>query len=66
MGIRGPRIPPIRTRLEGYLVSDTVDLIVNAALLALIGQRLHTVISHLSAQTGVGVATRLAWFFIVP
>jgi Na+/H+ antiporter len=78
MGIRGPRILPARTRLQGYFVWDILDFIVNAILFVLIGLQLRTVVDALSgysastlagyalAVTGVVVGTRLLWFFTVP
>jgi CPA1 family monovalent cation:H+ antiporter len=78
MGIRGPRILPARTRLQGYFVWDILDFIVNAILFVLIGLQLRTVVNALSgysasalagyalAVTGVVVGTRLLWFFTVP
>jgi monovalent cation/hydrogen antiporter len=78
MGIRGPRILPARTRLQGYFVWDILDFIVNATLFVLIGLQLRAVIDGLSgssagtlagyalAVTGVVVGTRLVWFFTVP
>ena len=78
MGIRGPRILPARTRLQGYFVWDILDFIVNAILFVLIGLQLRTVVHALSgysastlagyalAVTGVVVGTRLLWFFTVP
>jgi CPA1 family monovalent cation:H+ antiporter len=78
MGIRGPRILPARTRLQGYFVWDILDFIVNAILFVLIGLQLRTVLDGLSgysasslggyalAVAGVVVGTRLLWFFTVP
>src|SRR5215216_2905126 len=78
MGIRGPRILPARTRLQGYFVWDIVDFIINAILFVLIGLQLRAVVGALSgysastlagyvlALTGVVVGTRLVWFFTVP
>jgi Na+/H+ antiporter len=78
MGIRGPRILPARTRLQGYFVWDILDFIVNAILFVLIGLQLRAVVDGLSgysagalagyalAVTGVVVSTRLVWFFTVP
>jgi Na+/H+ antiporter len=78
MGIRGPHILPVRTRLQGYFVWDTLDFVVNATLFVLIGLQLRNVLDGLPgtapgtlagyalAVTGVVVATRLAWFFTTP
>src|SRR5919199_381585 len=78
MGIRGPQIPPARTRLQGYFVWDILDFIINAILFVLIGLQLRAVVDRLSgssaitlgvyalAVTGVVVGIRLVWFFTVP
>jgi monovalent cation/hydrogen antiporter len=78
MGIRGPRILPARTRLQGYFVWDILDFLINAILFVLIGLQLRGIIDELSgysantlggyalAVTGVVVGTRLVWFFTVP
>lgn len=78
MGIRGPRILPAGTRLQGYFVWDILDFVVNAILFVLIGLQLRAVVDGLSgysagtlggyalAVAGVVVGTRLVWFFTVP
>src|SRR5215208_3093631 len=78
MGIRGPRILPARTRLQGYFVWDILEFIINAILFVLIGLQLRAVVYALSgypastlggyalAVTGVVVGIRLVWFFTVP
>ena len=78
MGIRGPRILPARTRLQGYFVWDIFDFIINAVLFVLIGLQLRVVLDGLSgysastlagyalAVTGMVVGIRLVWFFTVP
>jgi Na+/H+ antiporter len=78
MGIRGPRILPARTRLQGYFIWDILDFIINATLFVLIGLELRAVAGALSgysaralagyalAVTGMVVGTRLLWFFTVP
>ena len=78
MGIRGPKILPARTRLQGYFVWDIIDFIINAILFVLIGLQLRAVTDGLSgysavtlggyalATAGVVVGTRLIWFFTVP
>jgi hypothetical protein len=38
MGIRGPGILPVRTRLQGYFVWDIVDFMLNTILFVLIGR----------------------------
>jgi CPA1 family monovalent cation:H+ antiporter len=78
MGIRGPSIIDARTRLQGFMVWDILDFLINAALFVLIGLQLRTVVDGLagrSASTLAGYAlvvsavvivTRLVWFFTVP
>jgi monovalent cation/hydrogen antiporter len=78
MGVRGPRILPVRVRLQGYYVWDTLDFVVNAILFVLIGLQLRNVVDGLPDEpagtlagyalvvTGVVVATRLVWFFTTP
>jgi Na+/H+ antiporter len=78
MGIRGPRILPARTRLQGYFVWNILDFVVNALLFVLIGLQLRNVVDGLSgysasallgytlAVTAVVVATRILWLFTVP
>src|SRR5918912_1414109 len=78
MGTRGPKIPPARTRLQGYFVWDILDFIINAILFVLIGLQLRALVDGLSgysastlggyalAVTGVVVGTRLVWYFTVP
>jgi monovalent cation/hydrogen antiporter len=78
MGIRGPQILPARIRLQGYLVWDILDFIINAILFVLIGLQLRVVLDGLSgysastlggyalAVTGVVAGIRLVWFFTVP
>ncbi len=78
MGISGPRVLPVRTRLQGYFVWDIVDFVVNSILFVLIGLQLHALVNTLSgysagALTGYALAIiaavvgiRLVWFFTVP
>ena len=78
MGIRGPRILPVRTRLQGYFVWDIVGFIVNAILFVLVGLQLRTIVAALPgysastlgayalAVTAAVFGTRLLWFFTVP
>lgn len=78
MGIRGPRILPARTRLQGYFVWDILDFIINAILFVLIGLQLRAVVEGLSgysastlagyalAVSGVVVGTRIVWLFTTP
>jgi monovalent cation/hydrogen antiporter len=78
MGIRGPSIIPPRTRLQGFMVWDILDFLINAILFVLVGLQLHTVIDGLSgrsagtlagyalAVSAVVIAIRLIWFFTVP
>jgi CPA1 family monovalent cation:H+ antiporter len=78
MGIRGPRIIPPRTRLQGYFVWDILDYIVNASLFVLVGLQLRTAVNaisgtadttlaaHALAISAVVIGTRIAWLFSVP
>jgi CPA1 family monovalent cation:H+ antiporter len=78
MGIRGPKILPARTRLQGYFVWDILEFVVNATLFVLIGLQLRSIIDRLTgystpavlgyalAVSLVVVATRIAWLFTVP
>jgi monovalent cation/hydrogen antiporter len=78
MGIRGPSIIDARTRLQGFMVWDILDFILNAALFVLVGLQLRTVVDGLSgisaaelagyalAVSGAVVLTRLAFMFTVP
>jgi CPA1 family monovalent cation:H+ antiporter len=78
MGFRGPSILPARTRLQGLMVWDILDFIVNATLFVLVGLQLHSVLNGLKgrpagelagyalAVSGVVIATRLVWVFTVP
>jgi CPA1 family monovalent cation:H+ antiporter len=78
MGIRGPRVLPTRTRLQGAFVWEVVDFILNAILFVLIGVQLRTVIDGLSgyspgtlatyaiAVVAVVVCVRVIWFLTVP
>jgi hypothetical protein len=75
---RYSHILPVRTRLQGYYVWDTLDFLVNAVLFVLIGLQLHHIIDGLpsrpagtlavyaAAVTAVVVITRLLWFFTTP
>lgn len=78
MGIRGPKVLPVRARLQGYFVWDILDFIVNAILFVLIGLQLPIIVDGLSGFSAgelclygfvvsIAVAgTRLLWFFSVP
>jgi monovalent cation/hydrogen antiporter len=78
MGIRGPSIISARTRLQGFMVWDILDFLINASLFVLVGLQLHTVVDGLAgrsaaavagyalAVSAVVVAMRLVWFFTVP
>src|SRR5437868_2288575 len=78
MGIRGPSIIPARTRLQGFMVWDILDFLINATLFVLVGLQLHTVVDGLSGRSAgtlaeyavvvsaVVIAVRLVWFFTVP
>jgi monovalent cation/hydrogen antiporter len=78
MGIKGPSIISARTRLQGFMVWDILDFLINAALFALVGLQLRTVVNHLGersaatlagyalAVSAVVIVMRLVWFFTVP
>jgi monovalent cation/hydrogen antiporter len=78
MGIRGPRIIPPRTRLQGFYVWDVLDFVVNATLFVLIGLQLRSVVNGLgglsawtlfgyaAAISAVVIASRFAWLFTMP
>src|SRR4051794_8137987 len=78
MGIRGPSIIPARTRLQGFMVWDILDFLVNATLFVLVGLQLHGVVNRLAGRSvgelagyalavaGVVVVIRIVWFFTVP
>ena len=78
MGLRGPTIISPRTRLQGFMVWDILDFLLNATLFVLVGLQLRTVVDGLGgysagtlagyalAVSGVVMAVRVAWFFTVP
>jgi CPA1 family monovalent cation:H+ antiporter len=78
MGVRGPSIIPARTRLQGFMMWDILDFLINATLFVLLGLQLRTVVDGLAGRSaptllGYGLAvsavvivTRLVWFFTVP
>src|SRR2546423_5491953 len=78
MGIKGPSIIPARTRLQGLMVWDILDFLINAALFVLVGLQLRTVVNGLGgrsvatvagyalAVSAVVIVMRLIWFFTVP
>src|SRR5436305_12696864 len=78
MGLGGPSIISPRTRLQGLMVWDILDFLLNATLFVLVGLQLRTVVDGLGgysagtlagyalAVSGVVMAVRVAWFFTVP
>lgn len=78
MGVRGPRIIPARTRLQGFFVWDILDFLINATLFVLVGLQLRAVVDELSGRSAATLAgyalavsatvivMRLVWFFTVP
>src|SRR5215211_6588771 len=78
MGIRGPSIIPARIRLQGFMVWDILDFLINATLFVLVGLQLRTVVDGLSgisattlagyavAVSGIVIATRLVWSYTMP
>src|SRR5439155_94682 len=78
MGIKGPSIIAPRTRLQGFMVWDILDFLLNAALFVLVGLQLRQVVNGLggtsaatlagyaAAVSAVVIVIRLVWFFTVP
>ena len=78
MGIRGPSIIDARTRLQGFMVWDILDFLLNAALFVLVGLQLRPVVDSLGgysagtlagyalAVSAVVIGVRVAWLFSVP
>jgi CPA1 family monovalent cation:H+ antiporter len=78
MGIHGSRVLTVQPRLQGLMVWDTVDFLVNAILFVLIGLQLRAVVDGLANYSaaavagyaagvvGVVVGSRFVWFFTVP
>ncbi|MDQ6914363.1 MAG: Na+/H+ antiporter [Actinomycetota bacterium] len=78
MGIRGPSIISPRTRLQGLMVWDILDFIINAVLFVLVGLELRVVVDGLAgrsagqiagyaaAVSAVVIVVRLAWVLTVP
>jgi monovalent cation/hydrogen antiporter len=78
MGFRGPSIISARTRLQGVMVWDILDFLINAALFVLVGLQLHDVVDNLGghstgslvgyavAVSAVVIGVRLVWFFTMP
>ena len=78
MGIRGPRIIPPRTRLQGFFVWDILDYILNASLFVLVGLQLRTIVNGISGRSAgtltryavaisaVVILARIIWMFTVP
>jgi CPA1 family monovalent cation:H+ antiporter len=77
MGIRGPSIIDARTRLQGFMVWDILDFLLNASLFVLVGLQLRVVVDGLSgyspatlagyavAVSAVVIVARVAWLFSV-
>jgi CPA1 family monovalent cation:H+ antiporter len=78
MGFRGPSIISARVRLQGFMVWDVLDFLINATLFVLVGLQLRSVVDGLGgysgstlagyalAVSGVVLLTRLVWAFTVP
>jgi monovalent cation/hydrogen antiporter len=78
MGIKGPSIIDARTRLQGFMVWDILDFLINATLFVLVGLQLHMVVNGLGgrsaedlalwalAVSAVVIAARVIWLFTVP
>src|SRR5256714_3096053 len=77
MGIRGPSIIDARTRLQGFMVWDILDFLLNASLFVLVGLQLRVVVDGLSgysagslagyalAVSAVVILARVVWLFSV-
>jgi Na+/H+ antiporter len=68
MGVRGPSIIPARTRLQGFMVWDILDFLLNATLFVLVGLQLHGVVEGLSGRSAgtlagyaLAVSGRAGW-----
>jgi monovalent cation/hydrogen antiporter len=78
MGLRGPRVIDARTRLQGFMVWDILDFMLNAALFVLVGLQLRQVVNALGETSAVTLAgyaaaisaavivTRLVWLNTTP
>jgi monovalent cation/hydrogen antiporter len=78
MGVRGPSIIPPRTRLQGLMVWDILDFLINAVLFVLVGLQLRSVVDGLGgrsaatlagyalAVSAVVIVIRLVWLFTTP
>ncbi len=78
VGVRAPTTLPPQSRLQGTVVWNLLDLVLNAILFTLVGLELHNAIEALAgdraptlvgwalAVAGVAVLVRLVWFFTVP
>ncbi|CAM04050.1 sodium/proton antiporter (CPA1 family) [Saccharopolyspora erythraea NRRL 2338] len=78
MGVRGVTTLPARTRLQGFLVWDIINFLINAVLFVLVGLQLRSALEGLAEYTaadlaryalavaGTVVVVRLVWFFTVP
>jgi monovalent cation/hydrogen antiporter len=78
MGIRGPAFIPARTRLQGFMVWEILDFLLNATLFVLVGLQLRPVVDSLggysagelagyaAAVSAVVILVRVVWFFTVP
>src|SRR5206468_5110729 len=68
MGIKGPSIIDARTRLQGFMVWDILDFLLNASLFVLVGLQLRPVVDGLSgysAGTLAGYALAVSAVVIV-
>jgi len=78
VGLRGPRVIPPRVRLQGRMVWEILDFLLNAVLFVLVGLQLHTVLNELSsfsagelcgyaaAITAAVIVIRIVWCYTVP
>jgi Na+/H+ antiporter len=78
VGVRAPTTLPAQSRLQGTVVWNLLDLVLNAILFTLVGLELHNAVEALAgdrpatlvgwalAVASVAVLVRLVWFFTVP
>ena len=78
VGVRGTRVIPARTRLQGGYVWDVLDFLLNAALFVLVGLQLRMIVDGLGgystaslagyalAVAGAVIGVRLLWVFTMP
>lgn len=77
-GIRGVSVLPARTRLQGMMVWDILNFLINAIIFVLVGLQLRSVMDGLSGHSptaligyalgisAVVIVVRMIWFFSLP